>query len=225
MVSVGDEAYIVIHCSTEMFGLQGPESYMYTSGSKTLDVASINDVADYAETQVIGQFTINENEQFSDSRLLLLQKAMQVIGLTDGEQTSIFRVLSTILWLGNVTFKEKDDGNADIADTDVTDFVAYLMETNPDQVVKVLTTRVVETQRGGRRGKIVVSAAAGSSLMTRRPPPRRIYIRRSAQRISGVCGSRCACEGIVGSPHTIWRRLATDLAPIHAGIITSLNGS
>jgi myosin-1 len=36
----------------EMFGLQGPEAYVYTSRSGTLDVASINDVKDWAETLV-----------------------------------------------------------------------------------------------------------------------------------------------------------------------------
>jgi hypothetical protein len=89
---------------------------------------------------------------------------MQVIGLTEAEQTSIFRVLATVLWLGNVTFKEKDDGNADIADTDVTDFVAYLMETKPEHVTKVLRSRVMETQRGGRRGTGVFSLSTASSF-------------------------------------------------------------
>jgi myosin-1 len=78
---------------------------------------------------------------------------MKVVGMTDQEQTSILRVLATILWLGNVTFAEGSDGNAVVADTDVTDFVAYLMEAQPDQVVKVLTTRIMETTRGGRRGE------------------------------------------------------------------------
>lgn len=81
-----------------------------------------------------------------------VQKAMNVVGFTETEQTSILRVLATILWLGNVTFREGDDGNAVVADSDVTDFVAYLMEAQPDKVVKVLTTRIMETQRGGRRG-------------------------------------------------------------------------
>jgi hypothetical protein len=36
--------------------------------------------------------------------------------------------------------------------TIVTNFVAYLLEVNPDLLNKVLTTRVMETQRGGRRG-------------------------------------------------------------------------
>ena len=79
---------------------------------------------------------------------------MQVIGLSEQEQTEIFRMLAIILWLGNVQFAEKDDGNSEVADTGVTDFVAYLMETESALVEKVLTTKVVETQRGGRRGSV-----------------------------------------------------------------------
>ena len=63
-------------------------------------------------------------------------------------------MLAIILWLGNVQFSEKDDGNAEIADTSVTDFVGYLMEVEPALVHKVMTIRVVETQRGGRRGSV-----------------------------------------------------------------------
>jgi myosin-1 len=86
---------------------------------------------------------------------------MNVVGFTDAEQTSILRVLATILWLGNVTFREGDDGNAAVADSDVTDFVAYLMEAQPDKVVKVLTTRIMETQRGGRRGALFSRGLTG----------------------------------------------------------------
>lgn len=83
---------------------------------------------------------------------------MNVIGLTQDEQTSIFRTIATILWLGNVEFREGDDGNAVIADTGVTDFVAYLMNVDPASVQKVLLSRIMETQRGGRRGELVLSA-------------------------------------------------------------------
>lgn len=85
---------------------------------------------------------------------LEIQKAMQVIGLAPHEQSEIFRMLAIILWLGNVQFSEKDDGNSQIMDTNVTDFVAYLMEVDPALVQKVLTSKVVETQRGGRRGSV-----------------------------------------------------------------------
>lgn len=79
---------------------------------------------------------------------------MQVIGLSDQEQTEIFRMLAVILWLGNVQFEEMDDGNSQIGDTGVTDFVAYLLEVDPAMVQKVLTSKIVETQKGGRRGSI-----------------------------------------------------------------------
>ena len=79
---------------------------------------------------------------------------MGVIGLSQEEQTEIFRMLAIILWIGNVQFDEKEDGNSAIADTDVTDFVAYLMEVDSAIVQKVLTSKIVETQRGGRRGSV-----------------------------------------------------------------------
>lgn len=63
-------------------------------------------------------------------------------------------MLAIILWLGNVQFEEMDDGNSKIADTGVTDFVGYLMDVDTAQVQKVLTSKIVETQRGGRRGSV-----------------------------------------------------------------------
>lgn len=80
---------------------------------------------------------------------------MNIIGLTPDEQSSIFRVLATILWLGNVEFAEGDDGNAAIVDPGVCDFVAYLMNTDSAAVQKVLLSRIMETQRGGRRGESI----------------------------------------------------------------------
>ncbi|KZO93982.1 hypothetical protein CALVIDRAFT_539354 [Calocera viscosa TUFC12733] len=116
----------------EMFGLQGPEAYVYTSRSNCLDVQGINDVKDFADTI----------------------KAMAVIGLSVAEQTEILRVLAIILWLGNVQFSEMDDGNSKVADTGVTDFIGYLMECEGAAVEKVLVSKIVETQRGGRRGSV-----------------------------------------------------------------------
>ncbi len=79
---------------------------------------------------------------------------MGVIGLSPEEQNEIFKMLAVVLWLGNVQFEEMDDGNAKIADTGVTDFVGYLMEVDSAMVQKVLTQRILETQKGGRRGSI-----------------------------------------------------------------------
>ncbi|KIK70640.1 hypothetical protein GYMLUDRAFT_65857 [Collybiopsis luxurians FD-317 M1] len=103
----------------EMFGLQGPEAYAYTSLSNCLDVQDVDDTKDFRDT-------ISE----------------------------IFRMLAAILWLGNVQFVEDDSGNSTIADAGVPEFVAYLLEVDSALVQKVLTMRVMETQRGGRRGSV-----------------------------------------------------------------------
>ncbi len=79
---------------------------------------------------------------------------MSVIGLSAEEQNEIFRMLAIVLWLGNVQYDEMDDGNAAISDTGIPDFIAYLMDVDSAQVQKVLTSKVVETQRGGRRGSV-----------------------------------------------------------------------
>jgi myosin-1 len=116
----------------ETFGVQGPDSYVYTSKSGCLEVPGIDDVADFQETL----------------------QAMRVIGLTQEEQDQIFRMLAVILWLGNIQFTEDDNGNGVIVDASVTDFVAYLLEVDGAAVNKALTLRIVETSRGGRRGSI-----------------------------------------------------------------------
>jgi myosin I len=131
-----------------MFGLQGPEAYAYTSLSNCLTVQDIDDIHDYKET------IVRRVDLFMLTHLMHLQKAMQVIGLSDQEQSEIFRMLATVLWLGNVQFDEMDDGNSTITDSGVTDFIAYLVDVDPSRLQKVLTSRVVETQRGGRRGSI-----------------------------------------------------------------------
>ncbi len=77
---------------------------------------------------------------------------MGVIGLTQQEQENIFKLLAVILWLGNVVFQEMEDGNSKVDDPGVTEFVAYLMEVDAALVEKALTSRVIEAQRGGRRG-------------------------------------------------------------------------
>jgi myosin I len=132
-----------------MFGLQGPEAYAYTSMSNCLEVQGIDDASDYRETIVCSARVRTE-----PNCLTGVQKAMQIVGLSAHEQTEIWRMLAVILWLGNVQFDEMDDGNSTISDTGVTDFVGYLMEVDPSMVVKVLTSKVVETQRGGRRGSV-----------------------------------------------------------------------
>ncbi|CDW99055.1 hypothetical protein, partial [Sporisorium scitamineum] len=116
----------------ENYGIQGPEAYAYTANSQCLDVNGIDDHADFKETI----------------------SAMNTIGLTADEQDNIFRMIAAILWIGNVQYVENQEGNAEISDPGVPDFVAYLLEVDSGNVTKALTQRIMETQRGGRRGSV-----------------------------------------------------------------------
>lgn len=116
----------------QIFGVQKPEQYIYTSASGCTSVDTIDDLKDYQDTL----------------------KAMQVIGLSQEEQDQIFRLLASILWIGNITFIENEEGNAQVRDTSVTDFVAYLLQVDSGLLNKSLVERVLETNHGMRRGSV-----------------------------------------------------------------------
>lgn len=117
----------------QLYGVQGPETYVYTSRSKCFNVDGIDDVAEF-------QDTLN---------------AMRVIGLSQAEQDDIFRMLAAVLWIGNIQFREDDSGYAAVTDTSVVDFVAYLLEVTPEQVVHAITVRILTP----RSGEVIESLA------------------------------------------------------------------
>lgn len=121
------------HCPPQyqqMFGIQGPETYVYTSAAKCINVDGVDDAKDF-------QDTLN---------------AMKIIGLTQQEQDNIFRMLALILWIGNISFVEDENGNAAIRDDSVTNFAAYLLDVNPEILKKAIIERTIETSHGMRRG-------------------------------------------------------------------------
>lgn len=110
----------------ETFGVQKPESYVYTSRSKCFNVDGIDDLVDHKDTL----------------------NAMRIIGLSQAEQDQIFRMLATILWTGNIQFAEDKDGYATVADQSVVDFVAYLLDVDSDDVIKAITIRILTPKNG-----------------------------------------------------------------------------
>lgn len=117
----------------ELYGIQKPETYVYTSRSKCFDVDGIDDLAEY-------QDTLN---------------AMKIIGLSQTEQDEIFRMLAAVLWIGNIQFREDDNGYAEVTDRSVVDFVAYLLETTAEEVIHGITIRILTP----RNGEVIESPA------------------------------------------------------------------
>ncbi|ORY57166.1 myosin-5 [Pseudomassariella vexata] len=115
------------------FGIQQPETYAYLSRSKCFNVDGIDDLAEFKDTL----------------------DAMKVIGLSQQEQDSVFRMLAAILWAGNISFIEGDDSFAQVADQSVVDFLAYLLEVTPAALVKAITIRILTP----RSGEVIESQA------------------------------------------------------------------
>lgn len=114
----------------QAFGIQGPETYVYTSAAQCINVDGVDDKKDFQDTL----------------------SAMKIIGLSKDEQDNIFKMLALILWIGNVSFVENEEGNAAIRDESVTNFVSYLLDVEPAILAKALIERTLETSHGLRRG-------------------------------------------------------------------------
>ncbi|TID13176.1 hypothetical protein CANINC_005032 [Pichia inconspicua] len=116
----------------QIFGVQKPEQYLYTAKAGCTSVDGIDDVQDFAETL----------------------KSMDTIGLSNQEKDDVFRLLSAILWIGNVQFVENDEGNSTVADMSVINFIAYLLKVEAQILSTALTERTMETSHGMKRGSI-----------------------------------------------------------------------
>jgi myosin I len=101
--------------TSDQFGVQPPEAYLYTSRSKCYSADGIDDNADFAQTL----------------------KAMATIGLSQEEIDNIFKILAAVLWIGNVQFVENNEGNAAIGDDSVPTYVAYLLDVDGAAVNRV----------------------------------------------------------------------------------------
>eukprot|EP01132_Coremiostelium_polycephalum_P001010 gene1010-1280_t len=114
----------------EEFGIYGPENFAYLTKGNTLDIDGVDDV-----------------EEFQ-----LTRNAMNVIGITQQEQHGIFKLISAILWLGNVEFNEQSGDKAVVADQSVLDFVAQLLDVPSHFLKTALEFRQMETRHGNQRG-------------------------------------------------------------------------
>lgn len=111
------------------YGLHGPEAFDYLCKGNCLQVDNMDDVQEYKD----------------------VRNAMNVIGLSKTEQSDIFRLLASILWMGNVDFTETNE-RAEVNDQDVLDFVARLLGVPTAFLKTAFEIREMETKHGMARG-------------------------------------------------------------------------
>lgn len=79
---------------------------------------------------------------------------MEVMGIGREWQTEIFRLLTGILYLGNITFVPDGKDQAQIHDKQVVDMVAYLIQADAAACVKALCYRTISTGTQGRSARV-----------------------------------------------------------------------
>ena len=126
--------------------------YMLLTGAdaQMKDELRLLDASSYFYLNQGGCFTVegmDDRQEFQD-----VQHAMDTMGFIPAEKSEIFRILSAILWLGNVQFGEQND-QAYVMNDDCLTLFAWLMQTEVEICRSSLCTRTIQTGTGGRSAR------------------------------------------------------------------------
>jgi myosin I len=123
---------------------------------------------------------VDDKKEFEDTR-----EAMNFIGFTKENQEEIFRLIAGILWLGNVSFLEKD-GKSQIEDSSgfyfyifnmkVIEFASYLLGIDNSKLEQFLCFRLIQT-RGGHGSLIRSPQTAAQAGLIRDSLAKALYDR------------------------------------------------
>ncbi|XP_043281933.1 unconventional myosin-XV isoform X2 [Venturia canescens] len=112
----------------DKYGLLTPDKYFYLNQGGSCEIDGKNDTEDFKA----------------------LLSAMQVLGFTSEEQDTIFKILSSVLHLGNVYFHRKQmrhgqEGVEVGSDAEIR-WAAHLLQVNADGIIRALTTKTTEAR-------------------------------------------------------------------------------
>jgi len=140
------------------FGIsKNVDTYQYLSVSQCSTVPTINDVTGFKE----------------------VQKALDTLGFNGTEKQNMWKILSGILLLGNITFKS-DEAKANvtrIADMKALDAAAAALCTQTNVLSSALTTRSITTGVGKRVSSISIPLDLQSASFTRDALAKGVYER------------------------------------------------
>ncbi|KAK0083093.1 hypothetical protein PV325_009335 [Microctonus aethiopoides] len=112
----------------DKYGLLTPDKYFYLNQGGSCEIDGKHDTQDFKA----------------------LLSAMQVLGFTSEEQDTIFRILASVLHLGNVYFHRKQmrhgqEGVEVGSDAEIR-WAAHLLQINADGIIRALTTKTTEAR-------------------------------------------------------------------------------
>lgn len=123
-------------------------------------------------------FYLNQNECYSLDGIdeayefLRLQKSMEMVGFTADIQKRIFRILSVVLHIGNLTIlRRPGHEEATVKDSDDLTVVSDLLSVNRQNIVEVLTTKKTKT----RNEQFIVPYKYAEAIATRDAMAKALY--------------------------------------------------
>ncbi|EFA77144.1 myosin IE [Heterostelium album PN500] len=145
---------------TELGLTSAAQTYQYLKSSNCVDVATIDDVADFKA----------------------VVRAMETLGLKENEQSSIWRILGAILHIGNITFEELPEQkvgqvSVGIKDPKALAAAANCLKVEPTQLTRALTYRSINTGVGRRMSVIAVPLDNVQAIFSRDALAKALYER------------------------------------------------
>ncbi|EFA79585.1 myosin IA heavy chain [Heterostelium album PN500] len=140
----------------ELYKLLPIEQYNYLNKSRAYTADGIDDVAGFKATR----------------------KAMKVVGINEDEQKQIFKLLSAIMLIGNISFNPDNSGKtpgSTAADRQLISTIAALMGVENDLLEQALISRVITTGQGARVSSYRVPQSVEQALYARDAFAKAIY--------------------------------------------------
>ncbi|XP_015665521.1 unconventional myosin-If [Protobothrops mucrosquamatus] len=135
-------------------GIMSPDYYYYLNQAETYKVDGTDDRSEFHETM----------------------NAMDVIGITGQDKQLVVQIVAGILHLGNISFEEK--GNyAQVENSDLLAFPAYLLGIDKDRLDEKLTSRKMDSKWGGQSESINVTLNVEQASYTRDALAKGLYAR------------------------------------------------
>ncbi|KRZ89681.1 Unconventional myosin-If [Trichinella sp. T8] len=135
-------------------GITEPSYFNYLNQSGTCEIADVNDGQLYKVTM----------------------KAMEIVGIDNSTKIEILKIVSAILHIGNIKFKEVNN-YADIEDPADLEYPAYLLNVDPDAIRKKLISRRMESKWGAENDVLDVKLNVDQAIYTRDALAKALYHR------------------------------------------------
>ncbi|GFR42870.1 hypothetical protein Agub_g3861, partial [Astrephomene gubernaculifera] len=153
---------------------QKPQDFHFLSQSGCYDIAGVDDAAEFRT----------------------VRRAMADVGVDAAAQTMLFRLLSGLLWLGNIEFEESGTGDSTkVRQTPALEHSAALLGVSPEALITALTTRRIVAP-----GEVVIKLLkVGDAVEARNSLAKAIYsavFNWIVSRINARLGSAKATSGM-----------------------------